>query len=119
MDGSAIPFVQAIEKTGVIEQENDRRIYRITKATEFLEGKRLIKIEPADGLYLDISISLTKTGRLHWSGEITPEFLKQKIAVARTFGRLKNGLLAQLTRFHKRPYLFGRKYQNCRNDCWR
>ena len=26
MDGSTVPFIQAIEKIGVIEQEKDRRI---------------------------------------------------------------------------------------------
>ena len=107
MDGSAIPFINGIEKTGIIKQENDRRIFRISKATEYSEGKRLIKIEPADGLHLDVSISLTKIGRLHWSGEITPEIFKQEMAAARTFGRLKNGLLAQLTRFQKDPICLG------------
>ena len=107
MDGSARPFIQEIEKTGVIGQGTGRHIYRITKPTQFTEGKRSIKIEPAEGLHLDISISLTKIGRLHWSGEVTPEFFKQEVAAARTFGRLKNGLLAQLTRFQKDPICLG------------
>jgi UDP-3-O-[3-hydroxymyristoyl] N-acetylglucosamine deacetylase len=108
MDGSAISFINVfLKKTGVSMQENDRRIFRISKATEYSEGKRLIIIELADALHLDVSISLTKIGRLNWSGEITPELFKQEIAAARTFGGLKNGLLAQLTRFQKDPICLG------------
>jgi UDP-3-O-[3-hydroxymyristoyl] N-acetylglucosamine deacetylase len=107
MDGSARPFIDEIDRTGIAKQDQHRSVYRITTATQYSEGKRSIKIEPADALYLDIAISLTNFGRLHWSGKITPEFFKQEIASARTFGRLKNGLLAQLTRFQKDPICLG------------
>ncbi len=107
MDGSSRPFIEGIDKTGLVLQDQNRSIYRITETTEFSEGQRSIKIEPADALYLDLSISLKKLGRLHWSGEVTPEFFKQEMSSARTFGRLKNGLLAQLTRFQKDPICLG------------
>ena len=107
MDGSAKPFIEGIEKTGLAKQNENQRIFQVTSKTEYVEGKRYVRIEPADSLYLDIAISLTNFGRLHWSGEVTPEMFKQEIASARTFGRLKNGLLAQLTRFQKDPVCLG------------
>ena len=111
MDGSAKPFIDEIEKTGVVLQKQSRPVFRITQTTEYIEGDRFIRIEPPDHsqnlLSIDIAISLAKMGRLHWRGEITPLLFKQEMASARTFGRLKNGLLAQLTRFRKDPICLG------------
>ncbi|WP_299872063.1 UDP-3-O-acyl-N-acetylglucosamine deacetylase [uncultured Cocleimonas sp.] len=107
MDGSAKPFIDSIDKTGLIQQHESQKIFQVTEKAEYVEGKRYVRIEPADSLYLDLAISLTNFGRLHWSGEVTPASFKQEIASARTFGRLKNGLLAQLTRFQKDPVCLG------------
>ncbi len=107
MDGSAKPFIEGIDKVGLTQQNETQKIFQVTSKAEYVEGKRFVRIEPADSLYLDLAISLTNFGRLHWRGEITPETFKQEIASARTFGRLKNGLLAQLTRFQKDPVCLG------------
>ncbi len=107
MDGSAKPFIEGIDKVGLTQQNENQRVFQITSKAEYVEGKRYVRIEPADSLYLDLAISLTNFGRLHWSGEVNPEMFKQEIASARTFGRLKNGLLAQLTRFQKDPVCLG------------
>ena len=107
MDGSAKPFIEGIDEVGLTMQNESQRVFQVTEKAEYVEGKRYVRIEPADSLYLDLAISLANFGRLHWSGEITPEMFKQEIASARTFGRLKNGLLAQLTRFQKDPVCLG------------
>ena len=107
MDGSALAFVTEINKAGVEVQNSPRKIISATKALEVREDKKYIKIEPADGLFVDVTISLKKIGRLNWSGEITPEIFLEQISAARTFGRLKNGMLAQLTRFSKDPICLG------------
>lgn len=107
LDGSAHPFIEKITATGVIQQKSMRPVFKVHKLIEFTENDRSIRIEPADALYIDISISLAKIGHLNWSGKITPELFKQEMGAARTFGRLKNGLLAQLTRFNKDPICLG------------
>ena len=107
MDGSALEFVTKINEAGVEVQKSPRKIIQATKALEVREDNKYIKIEPADGLFVDVTISLQKIGRLNWSGEITPEIFLEQISAARTFGRLKNGLLAQLTRFSKDPICLG------------
>ncbi len=107
LDGSAKLFIEGIDAIGVTPQNQTRIIHRVTETTEFSEAKRSIKIEPADNLEFDISISLSHFGRLNWKGEITPEIFKQEMSSARTFGRLKNGLLAKLTRFQKNPICLG------------
>ncbi len=112
LDGSAIPFIEKIDEVGVVVQSSPRQIFKITDSAVIKEGKRYIKIEPAEALYIDITISLAKIGRLNWSGEITPELFKDELASARTFGRLKNGLLAQMTRFNKDPICLGANTQS-------
>ncbi len=115
LDGSAQLFIEGIDKAGVVKQDHPRSIFRINRTTEVREDNRFIRIEPWDdlpnaqsnSLSIDITISLAKIGRLNWRGEITPELFKQEMAAARTFGRLKNGLLAQLTRFQKDPICLG------------
>jgi len=107
MDGSALSFVTEINKSGVETQKSPRKIIPVTKVLEVHEDNKHIKIEPADGLFVDVTISLQKIGRLNWSGEITPEIFLEQISAARTFGRLKNGMLAQLTRFSKDPICLG------------
>lgn len=107
LDGSSKMYVEKINEVGVKQQHANRRIFRITKPFEVVEGNRFLRIEPADYLSVDITISLRIIGRLNWSGEITPELFSQEISPARTFGRLKNGLLAQLSRFSKDPVCLG------------
>jgi UDP-3-O-[3-hydroxymyristoyl] N-acetylglucosamine deacetylase len=107
LDGSAKPFIKEITQQKIIKQQKPRSIFSVTEKVEFTEGQRSISIEPADALYLDITITLVKFGCLYWSGKITPEIFKDEMANARTFGRLRNGLLAKLTRFQKDPICLG------------
>lgn len=107
MDGSAQRFIEAIEDTGINRQDYSRIVHKITEVVEISEDKRNIKIEPAKNLEFDISISLSHFGLLRWQGEITPEIFKNEMSSARTFGRLKNGLMAKLTRFQKDPICLG------------
>lgn len=107
MDGSSEPFIKEISHAGVIEQGSPRKIFYLKESYKVSEGDKMIIIEPATSLSIDVTISLRKIGRLNWSGEVTPELFKSEIASARTFGRLKSGILAQLTRFSKDPICLG------------
>lgn len=107
LDGSALEFVTEIIKVGIDKQKSPRQIVRVSQKIEVREDKKFIEILPTDGLFVDITISLQKIGRLNWSGELTPEIFLEHISGARTFGRLKNGLLAQFTRFSKDPICLG------------
>lgn len=108
LDGSAQQYVKKINQAGVTQQDVARRVFRVTKTFEIKENDcSFLKIEPDDRLSIDVTIALLKIGRLNWSGEMTPEIFSKHISSARTFGRLKNGLLAQLTRFRKDPICLG------------
>jgi UDP-3-O-[3-hydroxymyristoyl] N-acetylglucosamine deacetylase len=107
MDGSSEPFIKEINRVGVIEQCKLRKIFYLKKSYKVSEAGKSITIESSETLTVNVTISLQKIGRLNWSGEVTPELFSEKISSARTFGRLKNGLLAQLTRFSKEPICLG------------
>ncbi len=94
-------------EAGVVRLGEPRKIFAINDAIEVHEDSRFIKIEPADKLSMDVTISLKKIGRLNWRGDVNPTLFADDISRARTFGRLKNGLLAQLTRFSRDPVCLG------------
>ena len=107
LDGSAKKYIEAIIQKGVTQQNSARHIFQVTKTFEVRDKHAFLKIEPAETLNIDVKISLRTIGQLNWKGDLTPEIFADSIGSARTFGRLKNGLLAQLTRFSKDPICLG------------
>ena len=107
LDGSSREFVKHFQEVGIITQERSRKVFCINKVFEVKEKDAFLKIEPAENFSIDVSIFLQKIGRLNWTGEMTPDVFLEEFSSARTFGRLKNGLLAQLTRFSKDPICLG------------
>jgi len=107
MDGSSAPFIKQIKLAGVEIQNTPRKIIKVDKVYEVNDGDRVLRIEPADSLSVDVTITLRKIGRLNWKGELSPKIFSEEIGQARTFGRLKSGLMAQLTRFSKDPVCLG------------
>lgn len=112
LDGSAWPFIEAIDAVKRQIQMAERKVHIVTKEYGVFEGKRFVKIEPADALEFDLTITLSKIGKQRWQGIVTPELFKRECSQARTFGRLKNGLLAQFTRFQKDPMCLGATQQS-------
>ena len=49
MDGSAAPFVQLIEGTGILELPVPRRFVRITREIEVSQGGATAQLRPYDG----------------------------------------------------------------------
>lgn len=107
MDGSSAPFIKQIKLADVEVQSAHRKIIKVNQSFEVNDGDRVLRIEPADSLSVDVTITLRKIGRLNWKGELSPDVFSGEIAQARTFGRLKSGLMAQLTRFSKDPICLG------------
>ncbi len=106
-DGSSQKFIDKINQVGIKQQTTQRKIFKINKTLEYNEDHHRIKIEPAESLSIDITIHLKAIGKLNWVGEVNPQQFQQEFGSARTFGRLKNGLLAQFTRFSKDPICLG------------
>ena len=104
VDGSALPFVRAIKKSGIINQDIIQDVCKVTEPIQFNGSKNGIEINilPADLLKITffMDYELPNFGLQYISIEnIESEFVKE-IAPARTFGLLseviqlkQNGLI--------------------------
>ncbi len=89
-DGSALPFVKALRKAGLTEQDRPRRYYEILDPVRHRHEDALMTIEPSDGFRISMTISFDHPaiGTQLASFAITPEVFEREIAPARTFGFL-------------------------------
>ncbi len=86
-DGSAMPFVRAIQQAGMQPQAEPRQFYRVVEPIEVTAGETSIVALPHDRLKITCT-NAERSGRytqVH-SLEITPESWVSEVAPARTFG---------------------------------
>ncbi len=90
-DGSALPFVELIERAGVVEQSEPSSSLRVLAPIEVRDGDKWIRVEPAPELVVDYRIAFDNPtiGYQRFVGAIDPETFKSALAPARTFGFLK------------------------------
>jgi UDP-3-O-[3-hydroxymyristoyl] N-acetylglucosamine deacetylase len=88
LDGSALPYTEAIQKTGIARLQTPRTYMRIEKPFILEEGAKSIAIYPSDSLSLEYEIGFAHPliGHQKLQVEITPENYRDLIAPARTFG---------------------------------
>ncbi len=113
LDGSAAPFVELLARAGVRELDEVRRSLRVLQPVEIREGERLIRLEPAEKLSVDLTLVLPGFGRSTWRGSITPQVVRESIAEARTFGHLAQiGLPLVLGKLRLIPFLRGASFRS-------
>ncbi len=90
LDGSAAPYVEAIEAAGVVALTAARPAIRIVAPLEFRDATRVIRAEPHDGRIIEIAIDFDDAAIGVQSLTLDldrPEDLR-RLAQARTFCRL-------------------------------
>lgn len=92
MDGSALPFLEALEETGTCELNHELRAIKVLEAIRVEAGDRWMIVEPADELEMDVSIDFDHPaiGCQHWVGSPDLTVFRKQIAPARTFGFLSD-----------------------------
>lgn len=92
MDGSAVPFVQALKDAGVAEQKAPRKAYVVQEPIYVREGNASLVALPGSGglsieYHLDYPATNGKTEptRETVGFELTPDAFEREIAPARTF----------------------------------
>lgn len=92
VDGSALPFLKAIQSVGTVEQDEPRRYAYVTEPIEFREGDKVARVVPYNGLRLTVVIDFPHPaiGRQELDLDINEENFSRAIAPARTFGFLKD-----------------------------
>jgi UDP-3-O-[3-hydroxymyristoyl] N-acetylglucosamine deacetylase len=90
MDGSSLPFIEAIHQAGLQRQAAPRRFIKILKPLEIRMGESLLRIEPADSFTLDIEIDYdhARIARQCAFYDFDEDSFEGALAEARTFGFL-------------------------------
>lgn len=88
MDGSAAPFVDLIERAGVVEQDAPRRAIQILSPIMVRDNKKSLSLVPGDGFSIrfDIDFEASSIARQELSIAPVNGTFKSDIARARTFG---------------------------------
>jgi len=93
LDGSAAPFVDAIDQVGLVQQSGRRRYVKILKPVRYEEGGCWAELRPAEsGFRLDVEIDFPSSliGRQRRVTDLTPATFRREIARARTFGFMRD-----------------------------
>ncbi|HKV41760.1 MAG TPA: UDP-3-O-acyl-N-acetylglucosamine deacetylase [Blastocatellia bacterium] len=90
IDGSAEPFIEMIERAGIVELGAPRQFLQVLKRVEFAQGNRRMSISPSDKFSISCMIDFAHPmiGVQRSSIEITDGQFARQVAAARTFGFL-------------------------------
>jgi len=88
LDGSALPYTEAIARVGVVTQRAPRRYIRITKPFVLEEGEKTLGIYPSDIFSIQYAIDFPHPliGKQSVEVQLTGSNYATSIAPARTFG---------------------------------
>lgn len=90
MDGSAKPFIDALDRTGLSRQKMPRKVLVIKKTISVQDGDKEAILSPADGQFFGFEIEFDNAliGRQKYTLELKENTFRGEIAAARTFGFL-------------------------------
>ena len=91
LDGSAKPYVEAIEAAGLHVFDTPRTVFAPTQAMEFREDDRVVIILPSKEFRVRfVGDFAAPIGTHYFDGVITPQVYRDEIAGARTFAFLRD-----------------------------
>jgi UDP-3-O-[3-hydroxymyristoyl] N-acetylglucosamine deacetylase len=90
MDGSALPFVQLLDRAGRRRQEAERRFIEILQPVEVVDGDKTVRLTPADRFEMAFEIAFPSKaiGRQRVDLHLTEDSFRRELADCRTFGFL-------------------------------
>lgn len=92
MDGSAAPFIEAIDQAGLRPLAVKRRYIRVVKTVRVEAGASWAEFTPYDGTRFEVEIDFDcpLIGRQAWRGDLTPAAFRSELSRARTFGFMRD-----------------------------
>jgi len=91
LDGSARPYVDAIEEAGLAESAHARPVFSLHEAFELRDGDRAVVVLPSPEFRVRFVGDYPEPiGTHYFDGVITPELYRDEIAGARTFAMLRD-----------------------------
>ncbi|HYF55889.1 MAG TPA: UDP-3-O-acyl-N-acetylglucosamine deacetylase, partial [Salinarimonas sp.] len=110
LDGSAAPFVAAIEAVGLASVDAPRRYVRVKRAVRVEQGHAFAELRPNDRAFrLDVEIDFPSSviGRQRKVYELTASSYRREISRARTFGFMRD-----VERLWKAGFALGASLEN-------
>ncbi|MBS0296754.1 MAG: UDP-3-O-acyl-N-acetylglucosamine deacetylase [Proteobacteria bacterium] len=88
MDGSALPFVQLLDRAGFRRQEKPQRYIEILEPVIVTDGDKSAALLPCDRfeIFFEIEFPTSTIGKMSVDLEITEESFREELSAARTFG---------------------------------
>lgn len=93
MDGSAAPFVAAIDQVGIVSLNALRRYIKVLKPVRVAKGEAFGELSPyASGFRLEVEINFDNPliGRQSIATDLDPDTFRRELSRARTFGFMKD-----------------------------
>ena len=93
MDGSAAPFVAAIDQVGIVTQNALRRCIAVLKPVRVVKGNGIGELRPySHGFRVDAEIEFPNKliGRQSFAIDIEPDSFRRELSRARTFGFMRD-----------------------------
>ncbi|MGV8839414.1 MAG: UDP-3-O-acyl-N-acetylglucosamine deacetylase [Bauldia sp.] len=90
VDGSAAPFVAAIDEAGIVALDAPRAYIRVLRPFRLEQGASFAELRPYEGRRFEIELDYASPviGRQRFVADITPAVFRRDMAAARTFGFL-------------------------------
>ena len=110
MDGSAAPFVAAIDRAGILTQSAPRRFIQVLKRVQVALGDAFGELRPhASGFRAEVEIDFANPviGRQEFTLDLTPESFRRDICRARTFGCMND-----VARLWSAGFALGASFEN-------
>src|SRR5690348_14018123 len=110
MDGSAAPFVAAIDQAGIISQSASRRFIQVLKPVQVAMGDSFGELRPYVAGFraeLEIDFANPVIGRQNYVLDLSPERFRREICRARTFGCMND-----VARLWSAGFALGASFEN-------
>jgi UDP-3-O-[3-hydroxymyristoyl] N-acetylglucosamine deacetylase len=110
MDGSAAPFVEAIDRAGVVTLPAPRRCIQVLKTVRVAKGDAYGELRPhAQGFRIELEIDFDHPliGRQGLELDLDPETFRRELARARTFGFMRD-----VAKLWSAGYALGASFEN-------
>jgi len=110
MDGSAAPFVAAIEQVGIVSLPASRRYIQVLKPVRVAKGDSFGELRPhLRGLRIETEIEFDHplVGRQSFAMDVEPDAFRRELARARTFGFMRD-----VAKLWSAGYALGASFEN-------
>ena len=110
MDGSAAPFVAAIDQVGIVAQNAPRRCIEVLKPVRVIKGDGVGELRPySHGFRVEAEIEFSNKliGKQSFALDVDPVSFRRELSRARTFGFMRD-----VASLWKAGYALGASFEN-------